>query len=116
MHPIIPLKNIRILVNVDLMGGGEDGITVVNGKEQPRIFQTMTTINNELQLLKTIKERSNAPNSDHYYFAEAGVPAVFLYTMGAYKHYQTVNDRAENLQLTKFNEVFTLITELIKRY
>lgn len=116
MHPIIPLKNIRILVNVDLMGGGEDGITVVNGKEQPRIFQTMTTINNELQLLKTIKERSNAPNSDHYYFAEAGVPAVFLYTMGAYKHYHDVNDRAENLQLTKFNEVFTLITELIKRY
>ncbi len=116
MNPIIPLNKIRLLLNVDLMGGGEDGITVVNGKEQPRIYQTMTTINNELQLLKTIKERSNAPNSDHYYFAEAGVPAVFLYTMGSYKHYHDVNDRAENLELTKFNEVFTLITELIKRY
>jgi Zn-dependent M28 family amino/carboxypeptidase len=116
MNPVFPLKNIRLLVNVDLMGGGEDGITVVNAKENPRIFNLMKSINDELQLLKAIKERSNAPNSDHYYFAEAGVPAIFIYTMGTYKHYHDVNDRAENLQLTKFNQVFTLITELIKRY
>lgn len=116
MNPVFPLKNIRLLVNVDLMGGGEDGITVVNAKEQPRIFSMMNTINDEMQLLKAVKERGNAPNSDHYYFAEAGVPAVFIYTMGPYKHYHDVNDRAENLQLTKFNQVFTLITELIKRY
>lgn len=116
MNPIFPLKKIQLLVNVDLMGGGEDGITVVNAKENPRIFKLMSTINDEMQLLKTIKERSNAPNSDHYFFAEAGVPAIFIYTMGKYKHYHDVNDRAENLQLTKFNQVFTLITELIKRY
>lgn len=116
MNPIFPLKNIRLLVNLDLMGGGEDGITVVNAKENPRIFKLMNTINDQMQLLQTIKERSNAPNSDHYFFAEAGVPAVFIYTMGSYKHYHDVNDRAENLQLTKFNQVFTLITELIKRY
>lgn len=98
------------------MGGGEDGITVVNGKEQQKIMQLLHKINEEKGLLKTIKERSNAPNSDHYFFAEAGVPAIFIYTMGAYKHYHDLHDQGKNLELTAFEQVFTTIIELINRY
>lgn len=116
MYPVFPLEKIRLLINVDLMGGGEDGITLVNGKEQQKIMQLLHKINEEKGLLKTIKERSNAPNSDHYFFAEAGVPAIFIYTMGAYKHYHDLHDQGKNLELTAFEQVFTTIIELINRY
>lgn len=116
MYPVFPLEKIRLLINLDLMGGGEDGITIVNGKEHPRIMQLMQDINEEKHLLKAVKERSNAANSDHYYFAEAGIPAIFIYTMGSYKHYHDLYDQGGNLELTAFEQVFNMIVELSKRY
>ena len=37
-NPIVPLKNIRFLINTDLAGTGDEGITVVNATEFPNEF------------------------------------------------------------------------------
>lgn len=110
-NPLVKLKKIDFLVNLDIMGSGEDGITVVNATKHPEEFQQLIKINEEHSLLKQIKERGPAANSDHYWFSENGVPAIFIYTMGPNKHYHDVFDRYEELSFAAYNAITELIIQ-----
>jgi Zn-dependent M28 family amino/carboxypeptidase len=107
----IDLQKIKFLINLDLLGTGGDGIMVVNGAILEKQFQTLNQINTDLHLVKDIKKRGKAANSDHYWFTEAGVPAFFIYTMGGIKAYHDVYDVEKTLPLTAYINVFRLITE-----
>lgn len=110
-HPLIDLKNIRFLINTDLAGTGEDGITVVNATEYKREFALLNKINNQGNYLVKINSRGKAANSDHYWFSEKGVPSFFIYTMGGIKAYHDIYDRANTLPLTEHGDLFRLITK-----
>lgn len=113
-HSFFPLSNIKFLLNLDLLGTGEEGITVVNGAELKKEFEALGKINSEKNLLKEIRPRGKAANSDHYHFTEKGVKAFFIYTMGGIKAYHDVYDRAETLPLTEYEDIFTLINDFTK--
>jgi hypothetical protein len=115
-HPVFPLGKIKFMVNVDIMGTGDDGITVVNGTGYKPRFDSMVAINKKLNLLKEVKIRNNAANSDHYPFVEKGVPAFFIYTLGGIKAYHDIYDKRETLPMTKFKEVYILLTEFVKTF
>lgn len=110
-NPLVPLKNIRFLINTDLAGTGDEGITVVNATEFPKEFAYMNAINEEDKLLIKIYPRGKAANSDHYFFTEEGVPAFFFYTMGGIKAYHDVFDKAETLPLNEHEDLFKLIVK-----
>jgi hypothetical protein len=114
-NPIIPLKDIRFMLNLDIMGSGEEGITVVNSTLFPKEFDLLKSINAKKRLLKEIKARGPAANSDHYYFTEAGVPAFFIYTMGPNKHYHDVEDRYEALSFEAFDSLNQLLLTFIRK-
>jgi len=107
-NPLIPLKNIRFLVNVDMVGTGETGATVVNATQFPKEFSILNRINDEGKFLIKINPRGKAANSDHYFFTEKGVPAFFLYTQGGITAYHDVNDKAETLPFTVYENLFKL--------
>jgi hypothetical protein len=115
LNPIIPLKDIRFMLNLDIMGSGEEGITVVNSTLFPKEFDLLKSINAKKRLLKEIKPRGPAANSDHYYFTEAGVPAFFIYTMGPNKHYHDVEDRYEALSFEAFDSLNQLLLTFIRK-
>ena len=104
-----------MLVNLDLMGSAADGIAVVNGTLYPEEMEKLGKLNRTQGLVDRIKLRGKAANSDHYWFSEAGVPAIFIYTMGNAKAYHDVHDVPEELDWAKYEEVFTLITSFIKQ-
>lgn len=108
-HALFPLEKIRFLLNMDIMGTGDEGITVVNGTIFKNEYDKLVEINKEYDLLKEVKIRGKAANSDHYPFSEKGVRAFFIYSMGGIKAYHDVYDKAETLPLTKFDELFKLI-------
>ena len=110
-NPLVPLKNIRFLINTDLAGTGEEGITVVNATEFPKEFEWMKKINEENKLLAAVNARGKAANSDHYFFTEKGVPAFFFYTLGGIKAYHDVFDRAATLPLNEHEDLFKLIVK-----
>ncbi len=110
-HPLFPLAQIKFLLNMDIMGTGEEGITVVNGTIFKKEFDKLKEINTENSFIKDVKIRGKAANSDHYYFSEAGVHACFIYTMGGIKAYHDIYDRAETLPLNEFQNLFQLITK-----
>lgn len=110
-HPLVPLKQIRFLINTDLAGTGDDGITVVNATEFPAEFKWMNQINDEHKLLTKINARGKAANSDHYFFTEKGVPAFFFYTLGGVTAYHDVNDVAATLPLNEQEDLFKLVVK-----
>jgi aminopeptidase YwaD len=112
-NPLIPLKNIRFLLNTDLAGTGEEGITVVNATEFPKEFGWMQEMNKENNLLAAINARGKAANSDHYFFSEKGVPAFFFYTLGGIKAYHDVFDKAATLPLNEHEDLFKLMVLLV---
>lgn len=114
-NPVKPLKDITFLLNLDIFGSGEDGVTVVNGAIFLEHFDLLTDINEEKQLLTQIKARGYAANSDHYWFTEKGVPAFFIYTMGPNKHYHDTSDTYENLSFAEVNDLTTLLATFIER-
>lgn len=112
-NPLFPLSKIKFLLNLDLVASGEEGITVVNGSVCTREFDLLTRINNDNNYLTKIVPRGEARNSDHYHFHENGVSSFFIYTLGAYKEYHNVNDRAENLPMPVYDNFFHLLTLFI---
>lgn len=109
-HSIFSLTRIKFLINLDLVGTGDEGIKVVNATVHKTEFDTLVKINSENHLLPDIYARGKAMNSDHYYFEEAGVKTFFIYTLGGIKAYHDIYDRPETLPLTKFYELYNLLT------
>lgn len=104
-HPLVPLNKIKFLINVDMVGTGEKGITVVNATLHPKEFALLNQINDQKKYLPKINSRGKAANSDHYYFSEKGVPAFFIYTQGGISAYHDVFDKAVTLPLTAFTNL-----------
>jgi hypothetical protein len=114
-HSLISLKNIRFLMNLDLMGTGEEGVTIVNGSVFKMEFEWLTQINDQNNYLVKIKPRGKAANSDHYWFTEKGVRSFFMYAMGGIQAYHDVFDKAETLPLSEFVDLFHLIVDFNHR-
>lgn len=115
-HPLFPLDQIAMLINLDLMGTGDKGMTVVNATLFPDEFQELQLINLTGNYLTTVNARGKAENSDHYYFSEHGVKAFFFYLMGEYKAYHDVNDTAEAVTFSRYSEAFRLIRDFVNEY
>lgn len=113
-NPIFPLKEIQFLFNLDIMGSGEEGATVVNATLFPEQFEVLRSINEKQQYLPKVASRGPAANSDHYFFTQKGVPAFFMYTMGPNKHYHDVYDTYEELSFNKFNGIYQLLIDFEK--
>lgn len=108
-NPLIPLSKIKFLINLDLVGTGEAGMTVVNASVYPKAFALLNAINNQNHYLSKMNSRGKAANSDHYFFTEKGVPAFFIYTQGGPSAYHDVFDKPETLPLTEYKDLFKLI-------
>jgi aminopeptidase YwaD len=105
----VDLGKIRFLINLDLLGTGDDGIMVVNGAVHESDFTRLQQLNEKTGLVKEIRKRGRAANSDHYPFSEAGVKALFIYTLGGTTAYHDVRDVEKDLPLTDYQDVLKLI-------
>lgn len=116
-HPLFPLSKIKCLVNLDLMCGGDDGITVVNAKaaNTNAYYWKLLRLNERLHAVPMVKERENAKNSDHFPFVDAKVPAIFVYTMGGktgpYHHW---DDTCDNCGLERYEGIVNLFIKMVE--
>ncbi|MDX9752091.1 MAG: M20/M25/M40 family metallo-hydrolase [Flavobacteriales bacterium] len=111
-RPIDP-GAIKLMLNLDILGTGDDGITVVNATAEPAHYDRLTAINARQGGLPQVKARGPACNSDHCPFVAKGIPALFIYTLGGAAHYHDVLDQGATLPLTKFSELHALLREFL---
>ncbi len=114
-QPIAPLAQTKFILNLDLMGAGNEGIMAVGGNDFPKLFQQLSKINEEIKAVPIVKSRPNAPNSDHYFFLANGVKGFFVYTMGGPSYYHDVYDTPAHLELSKFVEVRNLLLRFLEQ-
>ncbi len=113
-NPLIPLGNIRLVVNLDMVGSGSDGITIVNGSLYDGLVKEINTINDKHNLLNSIALRGESCNSDHCPFYQKGVKSIFIYTRGKeLKEYHTIYDTSEDFPFTAYDGLFELITRIV---
>lgn len=113
----IDLSKVKFVINLDLLCSGEEGITVVNSKTgvEKKYYDEMVNINADKNYLKVVKDRANAPNSDHYPFLLCNVPAVFIYAMGESGAYHDPSDTYESCTLRGYEGIFRLLLDLVER-
>lgn len=105
---------IKMVINLDIMGNAEGGITVVNTEKELEFLEKLREINEKQKIqLPEVRQRGNTQNSDHYYFTEDNVPAVFIYSNGGQGYYHDVYDTPENLLYTNIDKVFYLLANYI---
>ncbi|SKB96340.1 Peptidase family M28 [Parapedobacter luteus] len=110
----VDLAKIKFLINFDMVGTGDDGITVVNAPIFPEAFSRMTQLNDDQQYLKAINSRGESCNSDHCPFYQEGVPSFFIYTQGGIAAYHDIHDRASTLPFTAYVQLKSLIIDFFK--
>lgn len=114
-NPAFPLAQTKFILNLDLMGNGDEGIMAVGGKDFPNRWEKLKALNEARgDAIPKVKKRANAPNSDHYWFLEKGIPGFFIYTLGGPPHYHDINDKAENLVFSRYVEVRQLLIDFLK--
>jgi aminopeptidase YwaD len=117
LYPQLDLDSIQLLVNLDMVGTGSEGITIVNGKVMPELFDKISELNKENGFLRNVKARGESCNSDHCPFYQKGVPAVFIYTRGKeFMEYHNPDDISQNLPLTEYEDLFRLLVETVKTF
>ncbi len=114
-NPFFNINKIKILVNLDLVGTGEEGINIVNGKVFTRYTNLIHDINEQNAYLRKVKRRGPAANSDHFPFYVNGVPSFFIYTLGGITEYHNPEDKAETLPLTEFDDLTELLIQFTKK-
>lgn len=115
-HPLQDLTRIKFLMNMDLLGTGEDGMMVVNATEFPDAFKKLDSLNLAYGYLPKIGQRGKAANSDHYWFTEKGVPSFFCYTLGGISAYHDIYDIEKTLPLTKFQSLQQLFIAFLNSF
>lgn len=115
-HSPVPLNDVKLVVNLDMVGSGSEGITVVNGTLYPELVKKMNTINIDNKLIKDIKLRGESCNSDHCPFFQKGVQSIFIYTRGKeLTEYHTVDDvYGKDFPYTAYDGLFTLLSGLVE--
>ncbi len=113
-HPVFDLGKVRLLINIDMFCGGDEGLMIFNADapETRPFVDRLETLNEVLQIAPEIRRRANRPNSDHWYFSKQ-LPAVFILTMGQrYGGYHDPKDTCERCGLENYINYVTLISSL----
>jgi len=114
-NPTFNLKKIKYLFNLDVIGSGEKGITIVNGKIYQSLAVELSKINIDKKLNLDIQIREASNNSDHAPFYIHGIPSVFIYAKGQTGPYHHPEDNLLNLSLAKYNEIVKLLITYTKQ-
>ncbi len=122
-RPIFPLERTIVDINVDMVGRVDEKyadnpeyIYVIGSDrlstELHEINERMNTVYTQLTLDYTYNERDD-PNryyyrSDHYNFAEKGIPAIFYFN-GTHADYHRTTDTVEKINFEKMEKVAQLV-------
>jgi Zn-dependent M28 family amino/carboxypeptidase len=113
-NSLFPLDKIKFLINLDMVGTGSEGITMVNGVQLLEYYEKMVKINADNEYILKVAKRGESCNSDHCPFYKKGVPAVFIYSMGnEHMEYHSLNDKSHLVPFTEYEDIFRLIRDFI---
>ncbi len=108
-HPAFGLKKIKLVLNLDMIGTGDEGITVANANLDRSDFDKLNAINEANKYVPLIKAKGESKGSDHYNFQKNGVKSLFIFTTGGSQAYHSIYDIPSALSLNSYIGIMKLI-------
>ncbi len=117
-HPIVPLRQIRYLFNIDMIGDNNPVQYCEVSDEGAAGLALFEQINSEKHYFKALRRGDLAANSDHYPFAKRHVPCIFLENESgdAFQYYHTIFDDWQHAVTDSYEPVFRLVRDFVERY
>ena len=117
-NPIVPLEQIRYLFNLDMICDNNPEEYCEVSDPGNAGFELMERINAEKGYFKALDRGKLAGNSDHYPFAQKGVPCIFLENKegDAFGFYHTPLDTWRTAKYERYEPLFKLVTDFIEQY
>lgn len=114
-NPLVPLKNIKAMINLDMIGRLENETKGLNigGTGTSVETDTILSIVSAASKLKIAKSPDGYGPSDHAAFYSENIP-VFFFTTGAHDDYHTPADDYEKINLKGEKEVIDFAYNLVK--
>lgn len=113
-NPLIDYRKVRLLCNIDMFCGGDDGLMIFNAHDRlTKPFIDRVVRLNEAMDIATLDLRENRPNSDHYWFSSQ-CPAIFCLSKGGpIGGYHSPFDTCPSCGLGYYENYLTLLLALL---
>ena len=117
-HPVVPLRQIKYLFNIDMIGDNNPVQYCEVSDEGMRGFSLFEQINDREHYFKSLHRGELAANSDHYPFATGHVPCIFLENEkgDAFQYYHTIFDTYKTVRFDSYEPVFRLVRDFVEQY
>ena len=117
-HPVVPLRQIKYLFNIDMIGDNNPVQYCEVSDEGMRGFSLFEQINDREHYFKSLHRGELAANSDHYPFATRHVPCIFLENEkgDAFQYYHTIFDTYKTVRFDSYEPVFRLVRDFVEQY
>ncbi len=114
-NPAVPLESIKYLYNIDMIGDNNPVQYCEVSEPGMSVFNKMVSNNNEKHYFQSLHLGKLAANSDHWPFAERGVPCILFENESGdtFPYYHTAKDSWDIAVFTTYEPIFNLITESI---
>lgn len=113
-NPLFPLEDIKLVINLDVVGTGQDSVIIYNAIQQPVEASIVKTINKKKAYLESIVEKNGyETGSDFRPFAAVGVPAIHFLTEGKSGGGHSIYDTADKVPFHVYENLFKLIVETV---
>ena len=117
-NPSAPLKQVRYLINLDMIADNNPVQYCEVSDPGMKGYELFEKINSQKGYFQSLNRGELAGNSDHYPFAQRGVPCIFLMNEGgdAHKYYHTIHDTWENALFDNYEPIFKIVVDFIEQY
>ena len=115
-NPLFPLSNIKYLFNLDMVGDNNPVQYCEVSDAGLDGFSVMESINASKHYFKSFDKGELAANSDHWPFAQKGVPCILFENESgdAFPYYHTAKDDMEHFRMETYEPMFKLITDFVR--
>lgn len=117
-NPVVPLQQVRYLINLDMIADNNPVQYCEVSDPGMKGYELFEKINAQKGYFQSLNRGELAGNSDHYPFAQRGVPCIFLMNEDgdAYKYYHTIHDTWENALFDNYEPIFKIVVDFIEQY
>ncbi|TKG96937.1 M20/M25/M40 family metallo-hydrolase [Puteibacter caeruleilacunae] len=114
-HLPVPKKQIKYMVNFDMLHEDNDHLNIINGTSEECLYQKLMDVYESKARPFRLVAKPNSPYSDHYAFVVNDISALFVstYDMGDTAKYHVVGDDFEHFSSAYWDDIFDLMRGLI---
>lgn len=113
-NPPFDLDLVKVLINFDMVGTGESGVSLFNAKEYPEYEKMLVGLNENNNYFNSLSTSFAVYSSDHAPFHQKGVPAMFFYTRGDNSNYHQPEDIYEDVNFYAYRDLYQFVIDFLE--